>query len=117
MSIPRKKTSTNYLNQGVLRQACIINDTLTRLSARWKVQLLYCIHQGENRFSLLKDAFPSISDQMLGTRLRELEQEGLVTKQTECNVVPVQVQYFATVKGIALLTIMEELTAWEQTFN
>ena len=117
MSTQRKDTSTNYFNQGVLREACPVNDTLERLSPRWKMQVLFCINQGHNRFSLLKDLFPSLSDQVLGRRLRELETEGLVLKRPDATQVPPQVWYFTTHKGSALLKIMNALHQWEQQFG
>lgn len=112
----RKVTSTNHLNQEVLRGACVVNDTLERLSARWKMQVLYCIGQGQNRFALLKDLFPSLSDHVLGRRLRELEEEHLVSRHPNPAVVPPQVHYFTTPRGVALLAIMQSLTEWEQDF-
>jgi len=112
----RKVASTNHLNQQVLRSACVVNDTLERLSARWKMQVLYCIGQGQNRFALHKDVFPSLSDHVLGQRLRELEEEHLVSRHPNPAVVPPQVQYFTTPKGEALLAIMHTLTEWERAF-
>ena len=116
MPAPRKDTSTNHLNQAVLRRACVVNETLERISARWKMQILYCIHQGQNQFSVLKEQFPTLSDHVLGQRLRALEEEQLTTRQTNPDVVPPQTHYFATPKGAALLAIMQDLTAWEQRY-
>ncbi|WP_375419264.1 winged helix-turn-helix transcriptional regulator [uncultured Hymenobacter sp.] len=116
MATLRKETSTNYSNQTVLRNACVVNETLERLSPRWKMQVLFCIHQGQNRFSLLKDLFPTLADHVLGLRLRELELEDLVVKETDRDAVPPQVRYFATPKGVALLAIMKSLTDWENEF-
>ncbi len=112
----RKVASTNHLNQQVLQSACVVNDTLERLSARWKMQVLYSIDQGNNRFTLLKDLFPSLSDHVLGQRLHALQAEHLVSRHPNPAVVPPQVQYFTTPKGEALLAIMRALTEWEQLF-
>jgi DNA-binding HxlR family transcriptional regulator len=116
MATQRKDASTNHHNQVVLRDACVVNETLERLSARWKMQVLYCIHQGQNRFSLLKELFPTLSDHVLGQRLRALEEEQLTTRQTNKSTVPPQIQYFATPKGVALLVIMQDLTKWERSY-
>ena len=116
MATPRKESSTNAMNQGILRNACPVNDTLERLSPRWKMQVLFCIDQGQDRFSVLKDLFPSLSDHMLGKRLRELEREHLVVKQTNHTAVPPQVRYTATPKGLGLLQVMGALYQWEQLY-
>ena len=116
MATRRKESSTNQLNQLVLRAACPVNDTLARLSPRWKMQVLFCIHHGQNQFSSLKSAFSTLSDQVLSQRLRELVQEDLVRRQTDETTVPPQVRYFTTPKGAELLTIMAALHRWEQQF-
>jgi len=117
MATLRKESSTNHSNQLVLGAACPVNDTLARLSPRWKMQILFCIQQGQNQFSSLKSQFPSLSDQVLGQRLRELERELLVYSQPDGTMVPPQIHYFTTPKGAALLVIMGALYRWEQQYG
>lgn len=116
MPYARKENSTNRLNQHALAQTCVLTATLERLSARWKIHLLFAIRQGQRRFSLLRHAYPTITEPVLGRRLRELESEGLVVRTPDTSVVPTQVHYFLTPKGESLLEIMEALCDWEQQF-
>ncbi len=116
MSYTRKEHSTNRLNQDALGQTCVLTATLERLSTRWKIHLLFAIQQGQRRFSLLRHAYPTIAEPVLGRRLRELESEGLVVRTPDPSVVPTQVHYFLTPKGEALLEIMGALCDWEQQF-
>ncbi|MBC8083340.1 MAG: helix-turn-helix transcriptional regulator [Hymenobacter sp.] len=108
----RKETSTNHLNEQVLGHACVLNDILHGISGRWKMQVLYLIAQGQNRFSLLKAALPTLADQTLGKRLRELEQAGLVTRHPNPTVVPPQVRYAVTPKGGSLLALLQAMCHW-----
>ena len=117
MPYARKETSTNHLNQLALAQTCVLTATLERLSARWKIHLLFAIREGQRRFSLLRHAYPAIAEPVLGRRLRELEGEGLVVRTPDASVVPTQIQYFITPKGEALLAIMAALCDWEQQFT
>ncbi|WP_046247244.1 winged helix-turn-helix transcriptional regulator [Hymenobacter terrenus] len=109
---PRKETSTNYLNEQVLGHTCVLNEVLSGISGRWKMQVLYLIAQDQNRFSLLKATLPTLSDQTLGKRLRELEQAGLVTRHPDATVVPPQVRYAVTPKGGSLLTLLQAMCRW-----
>lgn len=99
-------------NLGVLAASCEVNDVLETISKRWKMQILYSISKDVKQFSLLKKAFPSLSDQVLGKRLGELVTEGLLEKTTDTMSVPAQVIYTVTEKGKALLAIILELHKW-----
>ncbi|PSL21472.1 winged helix-turn-helix transcriptional regulator [Chitinophaga ginsengisoli] len=107
-----KETSTNAYNLKVLAASCEVNDMLKMISPRWKMQILYCISQGVRQFSRLKEVFPSLSDQVLGKRLKELVDEGLAEKTILNETVPPQVIYTHTEKGAALLAIVLDLHLW-----
>lgn len=105
----------NAHNLRVLADYCQVNDVLALISPRWKMQILFCISQDVYQFSQLKKVFPSISDQVLGTRLKALVCDQLVVKYTIPDTVPTQVRYEVTEKGEALLEIVQALHRWGQT--
>jgi DNA-binding HxlR family transcriptional regulator len=107
-----KETSTNAYNLKVLAASCEVNDILKMISPRWKMQILYSISQGVRQFSRLKEVFPSLSDQVLGKRLKELVNEGLAEKTILKDTVPPQAIYTHTKKGAALLAIVLDLHLW-----
>ena len=76
------------------------------------MQILHSISEGTRQFSLIKNAFPSLSDQVLGKRLSELVTENLVEKKIIAEKVPVRVIYIPTAKGEELLKIIHELHNW-----
>lgn len=51
------------------------------LGGKWKGRILWNIIQGNNRFSVLKRELPDISEKVLYTILRDLEDAGLVTRE------------------------------------
>jgi DNA-binding HxlR family transcriptional regulator len=107
-----KESSTNTFNLKVLAGSCEVNEILESISKRWKMQILFSISKEVNQFSLLKRAFPSLSDQVLGKRLGELVTEGLAEKIMVEHTCPFQIIYSTTEKGRALLVIIQELHAW-----
>ncbi|MDQ1086614.1 helix-turn-helix domain-containing protein [Siphonobacter sp. SORGH_AS_1065] len=112
MSSKIKESSTNYRNLRVLSEACEINDVLKKISPRWKMIILYDIANGYFQFSKLKAKLPGISDQILGKRLRELEEDGCISRISDSSTVPIQTHYKVTAKGDALLEIMIQLHQW-----
>jgi DNA-binding HxlR family transcriptional regulator len=109
-----KEGTTNAQNLHVLSAWCSVNDVLRDISPRWKMVLLHRIAHGVAQFSRLKQAFPTLSDQVLGQRLAELVREHLVEKTAVASTVPTQIRYTPTPKGCALLTIIEALQQWGQ---
>lgn len=112
MSTPVKEESSNAYNLKVLAASCQVNEILKMISPRWKMQILYSISEGVNQFSILKEVFPSLSDQVLGKRLGELVREELTEKTVLAHKVPAQVVYTATPKALALLQIILDLHLW-----
>lgn len=114
MATSLKEGTTNAQNLQVLSEWCSVNDVLRDISPRWKMVLLHRITHGVAQFSRLKQAFPTLSDQVLGQRLAELVHEHLVKKTAVADTVPPQIRYTPTPKGRALLTIIEALQHWGQ---
>jgi DNA-binding HxlR family transcriptional regulator len=109
-----KEGTTNAQNLHVLSEWCSVNNVLRDISPRWKMVLLHQIAHGVGQFSRLKQAFPTLSDQVLGQRLAELVAEGLAEKNAVADTVPTQIRYTPTPKGRALLTIIDALQQWGQ---
>ncbi|NSL90731.1 winged helix-turn-helix transcriptional regulator [Chitinophaga solisilvae] len=106
------KVTSNALNRAFLHSSCRINAALEMIAGRWKPLILIHISENQNRFSLLKQAMPGISDQALGKQLKELEADRLVTKEI-IPAIPVRVDYSLTEKGAALLPILQALAEWK----
>lgn len=112
MATPRKELSTNTENLQTLAQACDVNEVLLQISLRWKMQILYCIADDVSQFSTLKKMFPTLSDQVLSKRLKELKEESLVFPEDIENTIPAQIRYRPTEKGRELLKIILDLHHW-----
>ena len=50
------------------------------IGGKWKLRILWHISHGDNRFSLLTKAIPDISQKVLTTQLKELEQDGIIER-------------------------------------
>jgi DNA-binding HxlR family transcriptional regulator len=104
----RKINSTNYFNQAYLEEKCALNELLFLLSKRWVTEILFCIEDGNNRFSCIKEELKHISDQVLADRLKLLEASGFVNREL-CYEVPPKVTYSLTERGAELCRSLEVL--------
>lgn len=83
------------------------------LSGKWKLEIMWLLHQRVHRFGELRKAIPGITQHMLTTQLRELEADGLVSRTVFAEVPP-RVEYEITARARALGPTMEALTVWWQ---
>ncbi|ANP89630.1 winged helix-turn-helix transcriptional regulator [Rhizobium leguminosarum] len=81
------------------------------LSGKWKLEVMWLLHQRVHRFGELRKAIPGITQHMLTVQLRELEADGLVSRTVFAEVPP-RVEYAITQKARGLGPTMEALTAW-----
>jgi DNA-binding HxlR family transcriptional regulator len=81
------------------------------LSGKWKLEIMWLLHQRIYRFGELRKAIPGITQHMLSAQLRELEADGLVSRTVFAEVPP-RVEYEMTQKARGLGPTMEALTAW-----
>jgi DNA-binding HxlR family transcriptional regulator len=104
----RKISSTNFSNQQFLEDRCFLNEMINLLSKRWITEVLFCIEEGKNRFSNIKDDLKYISDNALASRLKLLEKYGLISKKNFMEIPP-RVEYSLTDSGIHLCSLLDEL--------
>ena len=75
------------------------------IGAKWTALLVHDLSEGPRRFSELEHSCSGISPRTLAERLRELEQQGIVERQSYPESPP-RVEYRLTDKGQALLPII-----------
>ena len=108
-------TAEEYLNRVMTTKVddnCPMRRTLELLSGKWRTHIIYelCKHQS-CRFGELKKAVPRITNTMLTSTLRDLEEFGIVHRE-QFNEIPPHVEYYLTDKGRDLLPVFTELAKW-----
>jgi DNA-binding HxlR family transcriptional regulator len=78
---------------------------------KWTLLLIRDLAEGCSRFCELERSLEGISPRTLSLRLRALEDEGIVARQTFSEVPP-RVEYALTDKGRALLPIIDDMRAY-----
>jgi len=81
------------------------------LYGKWKMRLLYFIHEGHKRPSQLQRKIPDASRRVLTMQLRELERHELVSKIIYPQVPP-KVEYSLTEFGESLVPLIHSIGVW-----
>jgi DNA-binding HxlR family transcriptional regulator len=86
------------------------------IGRRWAGAILYALADGPLRFAELKESVPGMSDRLLSTRLKELEEAGLVSREVQPGA-RVHVSYELTTKGASLKPVIGELRDWARRWH
>jgi DNA-binding HxlR family transcriptional regulator len=90
---------------------CSVAACAEIIGSKWTALLVHDLSEGARRFSELERACPGISPRTLSERLRVLEEEGIVLRQSYPESPP-RVEYELTSKGVALLPIIDAMRAF-----
>lgn len=113
--VSKKRNSTNSLNEIYLKDNCGIALTLSMIGGRWKINILsYLLNEGKLRYSELRKRLVGISERMLISKLKELENDGLVNRIVHQQVPP-KVEYELTELGRSLKKILVLMDEWGET--
>lgn len=90
-----------------------VQATLKVLGGKWKLLILWHLKDQPRRYSELKRLIPAITEKMMIQQLRELESDGIVSRNTLAEMPP-KVEYAFTDYGRTIIPIMKPLCDWGQ---
>lgn len=90
---------------------CPVEAALDVIGGKWKPLILWALGDNVLRFSELQRGLPGVNTKMLTKQLRELEEDGIITR-TVYPEVPPRVEYAITDFGRTLIPILQALCNW-----
>lgn len=95
---------------------CPLHYSMSIIGGKWKVQILCSLNQaGTLRYNALQRKLDGISNTVLAKALKELEEDGLVSRR-EVLEVPIKVEYSTTEKCDSLIPILNDLSDWAEKY-
>ena len=95
---------------------CPIETTLKMLGCKWKVLIIRELLTGTKRFGELKRAVTGITQKVLTSKLREMEELGLLEREVYPQIPP-KVEYTLTEIGYSLRPVLESLKCWGKDYK
>ncbi|GLY89435.1 winged helix-turn-helix transcriptional regulator [Actinoallomurus iriomotensis] len=90
---------------------CGIDAAMDVIGGKWKVLILWALHERPHRFGELRRGLPGVTEKVLTAQLRELELDGIVSREVY-DEVPPRVEYSLTPLGVSLNEALAPLGAW-----
>lgn len=95
----------------MLDRECPVCRTAEVISGKWTLLIIRDLADSPLRFCELERSLDGISPRTLSLRLRALEEEGIVERQTYPEVPP-RVTYALTDKGRALIPLIDDMRTY-----
>ena len=91
--------------------ACPVATTVQLIGSKWRLLIMRDLLDGTKRFGELKRSLGSISQKVLTSNLREMEERGLVERRVYPEVPP-RVEYSLTEAGASLRPVIDAMRTW-----
>lgn len=95
---------------------CPIETTIMMLGCKWKILIIRDLLSGTKRFCELKKSVKGITQKVLTSKLREMEELGLVERKVYPQIPP-KVEYTLTDVGYSLAPVIDSLKDWGKDFK
>ncbi|MFR1709744.1 MAG: winged helix-turn-helix transcriptional regulator [Clostridium sp.] len=93
-------------------EQCPLESALKLIGGKWKIPILCALQQdGITRYNELKRKIRGVTNTMLASSLKELENDGLIYRK-QYDEMPVRVEYTLTSACDGLMPILNQLADW-----
>ncbi len=96
---------------GEISGDCPVRGVLDKISDKWSMLLVMTLASGPKRFNQIRREVPDISQKMLTQTLRDLQRDGMVSRQV-FDTKPPSVEYRLTPLGASIIVPFGHLIAW-----
>ena len=90
---------------------CPVEYTASIIANKWKILILRDLLTGTKRYNELTRSVVGISAKVLTENLRDLENDGIISRKVY-PVVPPKVEYSLSEKGKSLMKVLDQLCVW-----
>ncbi len=94
----------------------LAETTIQMLGDRWKVQIIESLMDGTKRFGELKKDLGNITQKVLTSNLRTLEEKGILKRKVYAQIPP-RVDYTLTNLGYNLKPVIDSMVAWAMEYR
>ncbi len=99
---------------------CTVYKTADFIGKRWTIVILLALYKGNGgtmRYNEIKKEIRGITPKILSARLKELEENSMVSKETDASSVPIKCYYSLTKSGEDFIRVVQDMKAWALKWN
>jgi len=94
---------------------CSIEGVVDIIGSKWNLFIIWHLRTGVHRFSELQNRMCGVNSKTITKHLRDLERHAIIGRKVYPEVPP-RVEYTLTVRGKALVPVIEAMLEWGGTY-
>ena len=102
----------NYLKLNEKIYPCGVSLAMDLLGGKWKAVILYFLKDGEKRYNELRKEITTITEMTLSLQLKQMEKDGLISREVHGDKPPVKVVYRLTDLGRTTIPVLLAVNEW-----
>ena len=91
---------------------CSTSLAMAFIGGKWKTAILSHLKDREKRYHELRKEMPTVTERTLSLQLKQLEEDGLVSRKIIIRKSPLKVIYKLTPFGESIIPIIDAITEW-----
>jgi DNA-binding HxlR family transcriptional regulator len=91
---------------------CTVSLAMDLVGGKWKVVILYHLKDAAKRYSELGKDMQGITERTLSLQLKQLEDDGLISRQVFGDKPPIKVIYSLTDFGKSFIPVLDTVLGW-----
>ena len=95
---------------------CPVETTLTMLSGKWKLMIIYYLLEGTKRFNQLQRDLNGVTHRTLSKQLKEMVEDELVIRK-DYGEIPPRVEYKLSALGQSLAPVLSSMHEWGEQYE
>lgn len=106
----------SIIREYTIESPCPVRNTMEIFQKKWSIQIIFELSKSDSlRFGELKRALGNITNTMLTTALKTLEDKGLVLRK-QFNEIPPHVEYSLSVAGQNIYPVFMAMAEWGEKY-
>lgn len=90
---------------------CSTSLAMKFIGGKWKAVILMHLIKAK-RYSQLRKELPTVTERTISLQLKELEEDGLISRTVHADKPPLKVEYALTAFGRTLIPLLTSIAAW-----
>lgn len=91
---------------------CTVSIAMDLIGGKWKAVVLYHLKEARKRYSQLRKEMPGVTERTLSMQLKQLEEDGLISRQVYGKKPPLKVVYSLTDFGNSFTPVLDAIVGW-----
>ncbi|RFM26458.1 winged helix-turn-helix transcriptional regulator [Deminuibacter soli] len=91
---------------------CTVSVAMDLIGGKWKAVILYHLKDADKRYSELRKEMVGVTERTLSLQLKQLEEDGLISRQVYGEKPPVKVVYGLTDFGKSCAPLLDAILGW-----